>query len=306
MIKIKFCEIDSAIRKQLVHQFYMLNVAAKRNLKKIEQLDQWCKKYLYGYNNSLQDIRYMDVVEADPRELVKLKEHLDTLPSYAVEELYTIKNGKKRCYIIDTLYEAMYSTAKEHLLKALNVKVCPYCDRNYVYSAGIYNTCELDHFFSKRKYPILAASFYNLIPVCGYCNGRKSDNEFYFYPHELENDESTIHFSYVPTKSDFLSNKMSIDIHLDVLNPKIENQITILGLRDLYKKHNDVAFEIVRKSVIYSESYVEALYNEFQDMFSDKREINELIFGFADNPDRLGDKPLHKLAYDIRKDILNE
>ena len=306
MIKLKFCEIDSSIRNQMVHQFYLLNVAEKRNEKKVKRLDQWCTKYLNGYNNSLMDIRYMDVVEADPVELEKIKKHLDTLPSCALDELYTIENGKKRCYIIDTLYKSMHSVAKEHLLKALNVKVCPYCDRNYVFSAGIYNTCELDHFFPKGKYPILAASFYNLIPVCAYCNKKKSDHEFAFYPHQPVNDQAMIRFSYVPTKSDFLSNEMSIDIQLDVIDPKIENQITVLGLRDLYKRHNDVVFELVRKSVIYSESYVTALYNEFKDMFSDRQELNELIFGYAENPDRFGDKPLHKLAYDIRKDILNE
>lgn len=306
MIRLKFCEIDSAIRKQMVHRFYVLNVAIKRNAKKIEQLDQWCKKYLNGYNNSIQDINFMDVVEADPIELEKLKTHLDTLPSYAVEELYTFKNDKIRCYVVDTLYESMYPAAKDYLLKVLDVKVCPYCDRNYVYSAGIFNTCELDHFFPKKKYPILATSFYNLIPVCGYCNGKKLDNEFSFYPHKPKNNGETIRFSYVPKKSDFLSNESSIDIQLDVIDPKIEKQIEILGLRDLYKKHNDIAFDIIRKSVIYSESYMETLYNEFKNMFSDRQELKELIFGYAENPDRFGDKPLHKLAYDIRKDILNE
>lgn len=44
---------------------------------------------------------------------------------------------------------------------------CVYCSLNETYT--------LDHFFPKTTYPILAIISYNLLPACGYCNGKKSD-----------------------------------------------------------------------------------------------------------------------------------
>ena len=38
---------------------------------------------------------------------------------------------------------------------------------------------QFDHWFPKKKYPLLAISFYNLIPCCTYCNSSvKGDIEF--------------------------------------------------------------------------------------------------------------------------------
>jgi 5-methylcytosine-specific restriction endonuclease McrA len=41
--------------------------------------------------------------------------------------------------------------------------VCPYCD-------GEIGTSELDHYYSKSKFPLLACSPWNLVPVCPSCN----------------------------------------------------------------------------------------------------------------------------------------
>jgi hypothetical protein len=41
--------------------------------------------------------------------------------------------------------------------------VCPYCD-------GEIGTPELDHYLNKARFPLLACSPWNLVPVCGSCN----------------------------------------------------------------------------------------------------------------------------------------
>lgn len=41
--------------------------------------------------------------------------------------------------------------------------ICPYCD-------GEIGTPKLDHYLSKKDFPLLACSPWNLVPVCGSCN----------------------------------------------------------------------------------------------------------------------------------------
>jgi hypothetical protein len=59
------------------------------------------------------------------------------------------------------------------LARALKVNTCPYCNRNYTVTVGQLKRVtrpDFDHFFPKGAYPLLALSFYNLIPSCLVCN----------------------------------------------------------------------------------------------------------------------------------------
>lgn len=78
----------------------------------------------------------------------------------------------------------MSRAAREAIVNNLGLTVCPYCNHSYVFSAANANFCDLDHLYPKDKFPILAASFYNLIPVCHVCNNKKGDDVFGFNPHE--------------------------------------------------------------------------------------------------------------------------
>lgn len=57
------------------------------------------------------------------------------------------------------------------------LEYCPYCNRHplesYATSDGKTHKGPLDHFYDKTKYPYLALSIYNLIPVCDKCNNEK-------------------------------------------------------------------------------------------------------------------------------------
>lgn len=116
--------------------------------------------------------------------------------------------------------------SKSRLLKisSSNIKVCPYCNRNYINSSfriyccksckvenkenydyiindwcsskcpeghdlsvsdiKIINTCQLDHFFPKSIYPLFSVCYYNLIPICPSCNFSKLDNELNISPYD--------------------------------------------------------------------------------------------------------------------------
>ncbi|MBS6239520.1 hypothetical protein AAH082_04430 [Phocaeicola vulgatus] len=89
---------------------------------------------------------------------------------------------------VTRLYESELN--KTEFVKKLDLKICPYCGINFipVLRKGNYNIKpEIDHFFPKSDFPILAFSFYNLIPCCHDCNHKflKGDNP----PINMDNNE---------------------------------------------------------------------------------------------------------------------
>lgn len=49
-----------------------------------------------------------------------------------------------------------------------NGRVCPICVKENLFSMG---EGEVDHYFPRKKYPVLALHPYNLLPICRDCNG---------------------------------------------------------------------------------------------------------------------------------------
>lgn len=98
---------------------------------------------------------------------------------------------------------------KAEFYAALDVKVCPYCNRCLIepINDGVVKKTvvgELDHFYCKSKYPYLAVSLYNLVPSCGICNGKSRKGEIDFYgtmfqnPYLLQNNDGMT-FGFKPT-----------------------------------------------------------------------------------------------------------
>ena len=74
------------------------------------------------------------------------------------------------------------------LAQKLKVNVCSYCNRNYTFTirnkSSKSTRPDFDHFYDKGTHPILALSFYNLIPSCILCNSRlKSTAKFSINTH---------------------------------------------------------------------------------------------------------------------------
>lgn len=301
MIPIKyFCEDDVQQEKEIKDKFCEINLKGR---KRLSDLDSWCKRHLPQKDDGTR-YTFRDVVVASPQTLVSLKKHLDSLPDkeQITDELYTISNGKRiSCYIIDNLYTHMEKEAKQFLIDSLDIKVCPYCNRNYVYSYRSGHTCQLDHFFNKADYPIFAASFYNLIPVCGVCNHKKKTAEFEFYPH-LGDYRDTLRFTYMIKDVDFIKNKDHLEI--DIIDEKglFEKQLESLALKDIYQGHKDIVVDIAKKHKLFSRAYIEALSKEFVG-FVTPDEVRQLIYGVPLSEDEVGNRPLSKLTQDLLEEM---
>src|SRR5690606_28834361 len=91
------------------------------------------------------------------------------------------------------------------LANLLDQHTCTYCNREYIFiykKKGKGMVPQFDHWFAKKDYPLLALSFYNLIPSCATCNTIKSSTPFnlrdHLHPYIDKNISSTYSFSYLP------------------------------------------------------------------------------------------------------------
>ncbi len=59
-------------------------------------------------------------------------------------------------------YETISDKYGCHLVDKLNIQTCPYCNRQFIYTfkGRALERPELDHFYSKTKYPLFCLSFY--------------------------------------------------------------------------------------------------------------------------------------------------
>lgn len=300
MIELDFCKKSPITRKEIVEDFRKKNLAGRQN-GKINSIEEWCIKYLNDVDGKHYD--FNTIIEALPGELIKIKNYLDK--TYDVDKIMDeLPHGEKYCYIETSLYTKMKNDAKKLLLNSLNVIVCPYCNRNYVFADENVNTCELDHFIPKRKYPIFASSFYNLIPSCPYCNGKKGENNFEIFPHaHKKNTDELIKFTYNILGGDYLTNVDDLDIELCILDREYQKQAEILELEKLYKHHKDIVQDVLKKRQIFSDSYLAGLSKEFGTLFETQVDVEELIYGISLKTNDYGKRPLTKIIKDIVREV---
>lgn len=202
---------------------------------------------------------------------------------------------------------------RHHILNVINVKVCPYCGRQFItsYKKGknIKSTACLDHYYPKSKYPLLSLSLYNFVPSCYVCNSlMKTTKDFYkkkhLYPYEeCFGEDATfglegfdIITDYI--KSDSAKKINSIEIGLNVKDcenkEKINNNIETFKLKDVYQTHDDVVKDLLYKIKLYSPTQISQIANLLK---LNEQEVEESIFG----------KPMdNELLGKLKSDILNQ
>lgn len=204
------------------------------------------------------------------------------------------------------------------LAKALNVNVCPYCNKNYTYTivdeeGEQYTRPDFDHFLSQSKYPYFAMSFYNLIPSCITCNRiLKHTKEFllttHIHPYK-DNFHSIKKFS--TTKPLILCNEekeFDIDFKNKTSNAdlikKADGNIRDFALILQYSKHKDIVLELKEKYELYNDSSVNNILKDTR-IFKHKGEeyIKALVLGSVIKNEDISKRPLSKLIKDISEQL---
>lgn len=200
------------------------------------------------------------------------------------------------------------------LAKVLKVNTCPYCNRNYTVTVirekSKITRPDFDHFFPKKQYPLLALSFFNLIPSCSICN-RTVKNQAkivygkYVHPYE-EGFGNALKINFFPKDVDSsVGMKANYEI-VPLLNPlePIKTKMCLASfklfqLKDIYvESHNDEISEIIRKHHISNGRYLEMLKAAFPQI-GDIDELYRLAFGNFYMEEHLERRPLSKLTKDV-------
>ena len=207
--------------------------------------------------------------------------------------------------ILVRYYDLVSSKLGLKLVKLLNIKTCPYCNRQFIYTfkGRAIERPELDHFFPKNKYPLFCLSFYNLIPACHSCNHVKSEEVIGVNPYKrafyrpfivADKDGNVL------TKAEIYKLKED-EIRLQFEPGDHEAQINsdVLGLEDVYNQHTDYVKELVDKSMAYDNYARESLVTTFQGAGYHPQQVYDFVWGRHLMEAEYEDRPLSKLTKDI-------
>lgn len=206
-----------------------------------------------------------------------------------------------------------------------NLRTCPYCNRNYIFSVKIkrrkknlqiFDTTlkpQIDHFFPKSIFPFLGASFFNLIPTCGFCNGLDvkgeippikdfSDpegSEIIMNPYEYSDDK--IKFKYKLNDVNLLRIKES-DVELKILGEQryIDGYQYVFGLNTLLNGHKDLIIDLIfRYAIKYPRSFQESVEKALGGISINDRLLNRTFWGFETSKENYHQRSLSKFMNDI-------
>ena len=273
------------------------------------------------YKGIPSELEQFNVDIIDFANRIGLKDFLDNtdcnskLNSAFITSYETFRNGGTENYVQDWF-------------KTLNLKTCPYCNRNWISSSldrdGKTNKLyfDIDHFYPKGTFPWLAVSFYNLIPACTICNQReKGERELKSKDHLhpfVEDFDNIVKFE-VPINEidDFVSNKKPIVLNLVPRKPftstsdlykRAINTYNFFNLKNLYDTHLDYVKEILQKEMIYSPEYIKQLSSienvkTKTKIFQNEDEVKRMIFSNYVLASQIHERPLAKLTKDLLEDF---
>lgn len=285
-------------KKGAVNRLYhlLLNVqTGQRNkleyVKNIRAINKWCLKNICVKGRKYS---FPDVIQADYGEIVEIANVYNSRQTKIPKEY-------KR-FIIETLYKQRFP--RKEFVEELQVTVCPYCNRNFVNSTYKRTMCDLDHFYDKETYPILAVSFHNLVPVCHACNHAKARKAISYSPHNMDfNTDDLLSFDYFVTGMDYLSDNKQIGIEIDY-SGEFQSNVKELKLREVYQIHSDIVQECIKKAIMFNPEYLTNLFNTYNGLFESEEELYRIVFGNYMEESSYGKRPLSKLTKDILSKLL--
>lgn len=220
----------------------------------------------------------------------------------------------------------------------LEVRVCPYCNRQYTLVLKAEGENEkldkwirpqYDHFFPKSLYPYLALSLFNLIPSCAICNQSKGNwdtlRKPVLYPYAEEFGE--VHRFRLEIKDvetlwqrnrrerwkkeipDLEPDEYGFKIHITYargadggsVDSKIENADRVFHLTDFYNEHRDYVRDVIRNQHLLGEDYLKAMKEKFKEL--DYSEIEQSVYMMDIGNDKLGRRPLARLTRDMDEEL---
>ncbi|WP_268036511.1 HNH endonuclease [Algoriphagus sp. PAP.12] len=204
-------------------------------------------------------------------------------------------------------YEDFFYNQKigKWLAEQLNVKTCPYCNRQYIFTIqkGTKNVRpEFDHFYPKSTYPYLALSLYNLIPACPTCNHTKSKDPIDKNPY-IEGFQDNYRFELRTKDGRNNSLDWALENEIEINFTATNENVNVFALKELYNEHLDYVNEIIDKTQAYNHSYYNSLIESYKGLGKQEADIDRFIWGnYLENAEH-EKRPLSKLTKDILEQL---
>jgi len=248
-----------------------------------------------------------DILIGNPAKLIEISDYLkpfiDNIPDFktAVEYVFNYKIF---------ISHAEYRYDAYNLAESLDVRTCTYCNRNYT-NTVIKNDGkkltrpQFDHYFDKASHPVLAISFFNLIPSCSICNSsikgtHKMTLNDYNHPY-IDNALSDIRFTYkfsVKTKSGLM---------VKVITPtpsKAKNTVDAFAIEQVYNSHTGELLDLLRTKQYFSDRYLSILKsNLLRNVIVSKEDLYRIVFGTEYDETNFVNRPFSKFKSDILKEL---
>ena len=188
------------------------------------------------------------------------------------------------------------------------VKVCPYCNREYITSyvdddEHERTTADVDHYYPKSLYPYLQMNINNMIPSCNICNskmkGRKDTRHLNPYVDSTDSMLFKIPFCNVDNLYSGNVEEVLID---DRSNSRAKASIEIFQLDKIYQTHTDEAEEVLWDVRNYKAYRNEKLFYK-EGMGLEIKNFPKWFRFLEDDP---LNKPLTKMKQDIYRQLMEE
>lgn len=248
-----------------------------------------------------------NILIGKPSQLIAISDYLNPF----IENIPDFKTAIE--YVFN--YQLFISKARTrydayNLAESLDIRTCTYCNRNYtntvIKDEGIkLARPQFDHYFDKTSHPILALSFYNLIPSCSTCNSsikgtHKMDLSDYIHPY-LDNALGDIRFTYN------YSAKSKTGLMVRVVAPdpsKIKNSVDAFAIEEVYNSHTGELLDLLKTKQYFSEKYISILKsNLLKDVIVSKEDLYRIVFGTEYNETNFINRPFSKFKSDILKEL---
>jgi len=275
---------------------------AKLISKKIEKLDPFAARFFQENINS----RLNDILGGTPAEIKAISDELNVfiqaqpIIRKAVEDVFNYNWFCNKC---ERRYDA-YTLAN-----SLGTHTCTYCNRNYANTIITRRGKKIsrpvfDHFFDKGQNPLLALSFFNLIPSCSVCNSnikhKKSfDLKTHIHPYL---DEIIREFKFSYKYSSKSINGLEV-IVTSSTGSKIERTLGDMELEAVYNSHTSDLKDLLDIRYKFSDNYLSILLSQIlKGIHIPKADLYRLAFGTELAETDFHKRPLSK----FKRDILTE
>jgi|JI10StandDraft_1071094.scaffolds.fasta_scaffold44372_4 hypothetical protein len=215
--------------------------------------------------------------------------------------------------------------------KALNITICPYCNRSDIKSTFDVNGTKItgptiDHFLLQSDYPFLVMSFYNLVPSCFDCNTKlKHEKKFdlihFLYPFEdsIENcARFKIYQNDLEVKNKLTStNDLKVKIECIIpntdarflklygnANPKHDQNkgtLNVFQTEEIYNQKNLGNAEIlIDKHQTYPKTYVDSIFKSMlEDQGLSKKKAYRVYYEAELHEENFNDMSLSRFKRDL-------